>query len=118
MSLCSPPDRTGSNAAGSSPLGRGPEGKEDNIFALAKVGDSRADGNHEWSGYQTRQVNRAGAGRYPLSTSACYHADGNVTYLLRSDAGAHARYLYDPCGRTLSATGCPCFGLVDMRRGA
>jgi RHS repeat-associated protein len=44
---------------------------------------------------------------YPLSTSAYYHADGNgnVTYLLRSDAGAHARYQYDPYGRTLSATG-------------
>jgi RHS repeat-associated protein len=44
---------------------------------------------------------------YPLSTTAFYHADGNgnVTYLLRSDAGAHARYQYDPYGRTLSATG-------------
>ena len=107
MFLCSPPDRTGSKAAGSSPLGLGPEGKEDNIFAMAKVGDSRADGSHEWSGYRACQVNRAGAGRYPLSTSACYHADGNgnVTCLLRSDAGTHARYQYDPYGRSLSATG-------------
>ncbi|MBN8248061.1 MAG: RHS repeat-associated core domain-containing protein [Verrucomicrobia bacterium] len=44
---------------------------------------------------------------YAVNSSAYYHADGNgnITYLLRSDAAASASYKYDPFGRTLSSSG-------------
>ena len=44
---------------------------------------------------------------YAVNSSAYYHADGNgnITYLLRSDAAANASYKYDPFGRLLSSSG-------------
>jgi RHS repeat-associated protein len=49
----------------------------------------------------------AGTTPYTINSSAFYHADGNgnVTYLLKSDASAYASYKYDPYGRTLSSAG-------------